>query len=122
MSGAATVDRLAIALIALAKHNIPPDVQELLVSGDPSRGIAPGALAGALPPRLGDPSKVNASDRFYGDPIVRFRAMAQATYPSETIDGAHFRMWCAIAADEIEAARRASLTKTRLRALQDKEG
>lgn len=45
-------------------------------------------------------------DRFYGDPIVRFRDMAEAQ-TEEPIDRAHFRMWCRIAADEIEA-----LTKT----------
>jgi hypothetical protein len=33
------------ALIALSKHNIPTDVQELLVRGDPMRGIPPGALS-----------------------------------------------------------------------------
>lgn len=41
-------------------------------------------------------------DRFYGDPIERFRAMASDTNTAETIDGAHFRMWCRIAAEEIE--------------------
>lgn len=51
------------------------------------------------------PRRVTEVDRFYGDPVTRFRAMANATHPSDTIDGAHFRMWCAIAADEIETAR-----------------
>lgn len=41
-------DTLAVdALTALAEANIPPDVQELLVHGDPVRGIAPGALSKA---------------------------------------------------------------------------
>jgi hypothetical protein len=35
----------AAALSALTKHGIPPDVQELLVYGNPSRGIEPGALS-----------------------------------------------------------------------------
>lgn len=39
---------LTAALLALAEANIPPDVQELLVHGDPMRGIPPGALAKAL--------------------------------------------------------------------------
>lgn len=32
------------ALITLARLGIPPDIQELLVQGDPMRGIAPGAF------------------------------------------------------------------------------
>ena len=38
----------AAALVALAKANIPTDVQELLISGDPTRGIPPGALQSAM--------------------------------------------------------------------------
>lgn len=38
----------AAALCALAEHNIPPDTQELLVLGDPMRGIPPGALSAAM--------------------------------------------------------------------------
>jgi len=43
-------DKLAAtaALTALAEHGIPPDVQELLVVGNPDRGIAPGALSKAV--------------------------------------------------------------------------
>jgi hypothetical protein len=41
-------------------------------------------------------------DRFYGDPVARFRAMATAS-SEDPIDRAHFSMWCRIAADEIEA-------------------
>lgn len=48
--------------------------------------------------------RMTEANRFYGDPVEKFRAMANAAHPSDTIDGAHFRMWCAIAADEIEAA------------------
>jgi len=36
------------ALVALAEHGIPPDIQELLVVGNAGRGIAPGALRKAL--------------------------------------------------------------------------
>lgn len=36
------------ALVALAEAGIPTDVQELLVRGDASRGIAPGAILKAL--------------------------------------------------------------------------
>lgn len=39
---------LTAALLALAQHGIPPDIQELLLAGDPTRGIAPGALRAAL--------------------------------------------------------------------------
>lgn len=38
----------ATALIALAECNIPPDIQELLVRGDPMRGIPPHALLRAI--------------------------------------------------------------------------
>lgn len=41
-------DELAAGVLAaLAQAGIPPDVQELLVYGDPVRGIAPGALSKA---------------------------------------------------------------------------
>lgn len=36
------------ALIALAESNIPVDIQELLIRGDPMRGIPPGALDKAI--------------------------------------------------------------------------
>lgn len=39
---------IAAALVVLARHNIPTDIQELLVRGDPARGIKPGALAAAI--------------------------------------------------------------------------
>ena len=38
----------AAALVALAENNIPVDVQELLVFGNPMRGVAPGALGKAI--------------------------------------------------------------------------
>lgn len=41
-------DRTVLALLALAKHNIPPDIQELLLIGDPEKGISPGALWAAI--------------------------------------------------------------------------
>jgi hypothetical protein len=42
------------AIVALARHNIPTDVQELLVSGDPMRGIAPGAMSAAIKAALAE--------------------------------------------------------------------
>jgi hypothetical protein len=39
---------ITAALVKLAYFNIPVDVQELLVHGDPMRGIPPGALTAAL--------------------------------------------------------------------------
>lgn len=65
---------LAAALISLAESNIPPDIQELLVQGDPMRDIPPGALAKALhaasvqcPAAEDDPSEeqINAEMRAY---------------------------------------------------------
>lgn len=41
-------DRLVAALVKLAAKNVPPDVQELLIHGDPMRSIPPGALDAAL--------------------------------------------------------------------------
>jgi hypothetical protein len=55
--------------------------------------------------------RITDVDRFYGDPVERFRAMATATVPASTIDGAHFRMWCKIAADEIEDLRKQLATE-----------
>lgn len=41
-------DELAVGVLAaLAQAGIPPDIQKLLVDGDPTRGIAPGALSKA---------------------------------------------------------------------------
>jgi hypothetical protein len=39
---------LTSALVVLAEHNIPTDIQGLLVEGNPMRGIRPGALLSAL--------------------------------------------------------------------------
>jgi hypothetical protein len=36
------------ALVTLAEKGIPTDIQELLVYGNPERGIAPGALSAAI--------------------------------------------------------------------------
>ncbi len=49
------------------------------------------------------PRRIREGDRFYGDPVMRFRAMQSGS--TGDIDGTHFRMWCGIAADEIEHAR-----------------
>jgi hypothetical protein len=40
--------QLAEALVILASKNIPTDIQELLVHGNPMRNIPPGALSAAL--------------------------------------------------------------------------
>lgn len=58
--------------------------------------------------RVAAPERKGLPDRFYGDPVTRFRAMAAAA-SDEPVSSAHFRMWCRIAADEIEYARRSSL-------------
>lgn len=39
---------LVKALVVLARKGVPTDVQELLVGGNPSRGIPPGALQAVL--------------------------------------------------------------------------
>lgn len=44
---------VAMFLTVLAQCNIPPDVQELLVYGNPSRGIAPYALQKAIEEVIG---------------------------------------------------------------------
>lgn len=41
-------EHLAAALVILTEQGIPADVQELLVNGNPDRGIPPGALGKAL--------------------------------------------------------------------------
>jgi hypothetical protein len=52
-----TVDLVA-PLVALAESGIPADIQELLVQGDPMRGVAPGALAKAIAALSAQPSGV----------------------------------------------------------------
>jgi hypothetical protein len=39
---------MAAALVALTNANVPPDVQELLMTGNPSLGVPTGALAAAI--------------------------------------------------------------------------
>ena len=41
-------DALTAAMVMLARCGIEPDIQELLVNGDPSREIPPGAFVHAL--------------------------------------------------------------------------
>jgi hypothetical protein len=53
-----TDDRVVVALTALARAKIQPDIQELLISGDPMRDIAPGALGKALEAALSTPAPV----------------------------------------------------------------
>ena len=36
------------ALLALTEHGVPADIQELLVYGNPLRGVKPGALRAAF--------------------------------------------------------------------------
>lgn len=43
-----TDDDIVELLVILARRNIPPDVQELLVYGSRSISVAPGALKAAL--------------------------------------------------------------------------
>jgi hypothetical protein len=42
------LSELTVALVALAEHGIPSDVQELLTGGSKRQGIRPGALLKAL--------------------------------------------------------------------------
>lgn len=39
---------ITAAMVALANRGLPTDVQELLLRGDPARGVRPGALQAAL--------------------------------------------------------------------------
>ena len=48
------IDTISAALISLARSNIPPDVQELLLNGNPDRGIPPGALGRLIEQVTGD--------------------------------------------------------------------
>jgi hypothetical protein len=47
------LEAAAVALLKLAEYNIPVDVQELLINGNPSRGIRPGAFVAALSVAIG---------------------------------------------------------------------
>lgn len=48
MSDERLIEREAAALVVLAQRGVPPDIQELLVRGNPQIGVAPGALRAAL--------------------------------------------------------------------------
>lgn len=47
------LEAAAVALLKLAEYNIPTDIQELLIQGDPMRGIRPGAFVAALSVAIG---------------------------------------------------------------------
>lgn len=58
-------EELVAALVVLTRFGIEPDVQELLVSGNASRGIRPGALATALQ-TAADKARVEERERCAG--------------------------------------------------------
>lgn len=41
------LDAATAAVVALAEHGVPVDIQELLVRGNPAIGVRPGALLAA---------------------------------------------------------------------------
>lgn len=52
----------AAALVSLARDNIPSDVQELLVRGDPARNIPPNALRRAIGNGVGEAARAYKSE------------------------------------------------------------
>lgn len=50
------LDQQTVALVSLTRSNIGADIQELLLEGNPDRGIAPGALARLLEQVVGHTS------------------------------------------------------------------
>jgi hypothetical protein len=48
------------AVLKLAERNIPPDIQELLVTGNPDKGIRPGALLAAIQAAFDHAERENA--------------------------------------------------------------
>jgi hypothetical protein len=66
------VEAVARAVQALADCNVPPDVQELLLHGNPSRSVRPGALLAAL-------------DAARGETVEHSLGMYDPT-PTETLD------------------------------------
>ena len=67
------LDAATAALISLTEAGIPTDVQELLIVGDPSRGIAPGSLSKAIATVIRALSSPDHSDagKVEGDGIER---------------------------------------------------
>lgn len=53
----------ATALLALAERGVPPDIQEMLVHGDASRGIAPRALRSAINEVMRHTTTLKAGER-----------------------------------------------------------
>jgi hypothetical protein len=48
------VEREGAFLVALAQHGIRPDMQEVLIRGNPDLGIPPGALRAAMAPLISE--------------------------------------------------------------------
>lgn len=69
---------ITAACVALARANVPPYVQELLLYGDPSREIPPGALRKALEAALSSLERELAEAREAAAPLV---ARAEGTAP-----------------------------------------
>lgn len=61
---------ITAACVALARANVPPYVQELLLYGDPSREIPPGALRKALEAALSSLERELAEAREAAAPLV----------------------------------------------------
>ncbi|MGR9384870.1 hypothetical protein [Rhizobium leguminosarum] len=59
-------DALVAAVVALAEAGIPTDTQELLLQGDPMRGIKPSALQSAIMSALSTPPQPEAQ----GEPVA----------------------------------------------------
>lgn len=74
--------RLVVPLLALAEAGIPPDIQELLVHGNPSRGVPPGALVKALT-AFADEARL--AERAKAAKVAQDRADAYAAIPSPSV-------------------------------------
>ena len=95
-----TIDQTTAALVALTEAGIPVDVQEILVRGDPARGIAPGAINRALE-RAGDHAAfiegIKYAATWHEAEVTRKRSVAvkskrlEAQIATHEASAAHFR-------------------------------
>jgi hypothetical protein len=87
------VERVAAALVVLARYNIPTDIQELLVGGNPSRNVAPGALAAAIEATVDEEREA----------LKELERAATFTYNAAPEDREHWSALC-VAIDKARAA------------------